>query len=107
MILSNEPGYYKEGAFGIRIENLVMVTEPEAIAGGERPMLGFETLTLVPIDLRLVMPALLDHGERDWLNAYHQRVHREISPFLNEAERHWLDNACRAIGEDQAVGVRQ
>lgn len=99
MILSNEPGYYKEGAFGIRIENLVMVTEPEAIAGGERPMLGFETLTLVPIDLRLVMPALLDHGERDWLNAYHQRVHREISPFLNEAERHWLDNACRAISE--------
>jgi Xaa-Pro aminopeptidase len=99
MILSNEPGYYKEGAFGIRIENLVMVTEPEAIAGGERPMLGFETLTLVPIDLRLVQPALLDQGERDWLDAYHQRVHREISPFLNEAERRWLDQACRPVGE--------
>jgi Xaa-Pro aminopeptidase len=99
MILSNEPGYYKEGAFGIRIENLIMVAEPAPIDGGERPMLGFETLTLVPIDLRLVEPALLDEGERDWLNVYHQRVHREIGPFLNEAERRWLDNACRQIGE--------
>jgi len=99
MILSNEPGYYKEGAFGIRIENLIMVSEPEEIAGGERPMLGFETLTLVPIDLRLVAPALLDPGERDWLDTYHRRVHREISPFLNEAERRWLDNACRPVGE--------
>jgi Xaa-Pro aminopeptidase len=101
MILSNEPGYYKEGAFGIRIENLIMVSEPMPIAGGERPMMGFETLTLVPIDLRLVEPALLDEGERDWLNAYHQRVHREISPFLNEAERHWLDNACRPVGNSE------
>jgi len=99
MILSNEPGYYKEGAFGIRIENLIMVAEPAPIDGGERPMLGFETLTLVPIDLRLVEPALLDAGERDWLNGYHQRVHREIGPFLNEAERRWLDNACRQISE--------
>ena len=100
MILSNEPGYYKEGAFGIRIENLIMVAEPAAIEGGERPMLGFETLTLVPIDLRLVEPALLDASERDWLDAYHQRVHREIAPFLNEAERRWLDNACRPVQRD-------
>ena len=77
-----------------------MVAEPAAIEGGERPMLGFETLTLVPIDLRLVEPALLDASERDWLDAYHQRVHREIAPFLNEAERRWLDNACRPVQRD-------
>jgi Xaa-Pro aminopeptidase len=99
MIISNEPGYYKEGAYGIRIENLVLVNEPAKVEGGERETMSFETLTLVPIDLRLVQPALLDQGEREWLNAYHQRVHREIGPFLNEAERHWLDQACRPVGE--------
>ncbi len=72
MILSNEPGYYREGEFGIRIENLVVV-EPREIEGGERPMLGFETLTLVPIDLRLIEPKLLTGEEKSWLNAYHAR----------------------------------
>ena len=60
-------------------------------------MLGFETLTLVPIDLRLVEPKLLDASERDWLNAYHARVRREIGPFLDDAERRWLDKACRPV----------
>src|SRR6202012_4208536 len=74
MICSNEPGYYKEGAFGIRIENLVVVNETSPAAEGEKPMLGFETITRAPIDLALVEPSLLSKEERAWLNAYHARV---------------------------------
>ena len=74
MICSNEPGYYKEGAYGIRIENLVLVTEPETPPGGDREMMGFETLTLVPIDRRLIVPELLSPDEIAWLDAYHARV---------------------------------
>ena len=77
MIVSNEPGYYAAGAFGIRIENLVAV-ETRTIAGGERPMLGFETLTLAPIDLALVEPKLLDADEIAWLDAYHARVRKTL-----------------------------
>ena len=77
MIISNEPGYYAAGAFGIRIENLLVVEE-RAIAGGERPMLGFETLTFAPIDLSLVEPKLLDADEIAWLNAYHARVRKTL-----------------------------
>ncbi|RMF00059.1 MAG: aminopeptidase P family protein, partial [Alphaproteobacteria bacterium] len=98
MILSNEPGYYKSGAYGIRIENLVLVREPEEIDGGERRMMGFETLTLVPIDTRLVDPALLDPDERAWLNAYHERVRNEIGPALEGADRAWLERATAPIG---------
>ena len=76
MILSNEPGFYHAGHWGIRIENLVVVEERE-IAGAEREMLGFETITLAPIDLALVEPKLLDREEIAWLNAYHARVRRE------------------------------
>jgi Xaa-Pro aminopeptidase len=97
MILSNEPGYYKEGQYGIRIENLILVREPEAIAGGERPMMSFETLTLAPIDRRLIEPALLSPEERDWLNAYHTRVEREIGAFLEGEELAWLKQACAAV----------
>ena len=68
MICSNEPGFYKAGAFGIRIENLVVVTDGLEIPGGERKMMGFETITMVPIDLNLVEPGLLTEGERAWLN---------------------------------------
>lgn len=71
MILSNEPGYYRPGAFGIRIENLVVTREPAEIEGGDQPMLSFDTLTFCPIDRRLVLPALLTDDELDWLNAYH------------------------------------
>ena len=74
MIISNEPGYYKTGAYGIRIENLVLVSEPEKVAGGEREVMSFETLTLVPIDRRLVVPEMLSPAELDWLNAYHARA---------------------------------
>jgi Xaa-Pro aminopeptidase len=74
MILSNEPGYYKEGQYGIRIENLILVREPEPIQGGERPMMSFETLTLCPIDRWLIEASLLASDELAWLNAYHARV---------------------------------
>jgi Xaa-Pro aminopeptidase len=96
MILSNEPGYYREGAFGIRIENLVAV-ETREIPGGERDMLGFETLTLVPIDLRLIEPKLLAPEEKAWLNAYHSRVRAALSPHLDKAERAWLKKATGRI----------
>ena len=97
MILSNEPGYYKEGQYGIRIENLLLVREPEAISGGERPMLQFETLTLCPIDRRLIEPGLLDPAELASLNAYHARVLREIGAFLEGAEFDWLKQACAPL----------
>ncbi|MDI9849410.1 aminopeptidase P family protein [Rhodoblastus sp. 17X3] len=96
MILSNEPGYYREGAFGIRIENLVAV-ETREIPGGERDMLGFETLTLVPIDLRLIESKLLAPEEKSWLNAYHSRVRAALSPHLDKAERAWLKKATGRI----------
>ena len=97
MIVSNEPGYYKTGAYGIRIENLQVVTEAAEIEGGERPMLGFETLTLAPIDRRLVAAQMLTPQERDWLDAYHARVVAEIGPQLDEVERAWLEEACSPL----------
>ena len=97
MILSNEPGYYKAGEFGIRIENLVLVTLPSVPEGGEREMMGFEPLTLAPIDLRLVDPALLNGDERDWLNNYHTRVHEELAAHVDTATQPWLAQATRAI----------
>ena len=74
MIVSNEPGYYREGHYGIRLENLCAITEPQAVEGGEEPVMGFETLTLAPFDRRLIVPEMLDAGELGWLNAYHARV---------------------------------
>ena len=97
MILSNEPGYYKEGAYGIRIENLVLVKDAEVPEGGERPMLGFETLTLAPIDRRLIVKALLEPDERNWLDDYHARVARLLSPSLDDDIRAWLTAACKPI----------
>lgn len=101
MILSNEPGYYKAGAWGIRIENLLVVEE-RAIAGAERPMLGFETLTLAPIDLRLVDPALLSQDEQLWLDAYHARVFTALAPAMTEeAARQWLRRATLPVHAHQ------
>jgi len=97
MICSNEPGYYKTGAYGIRIENLVLVTAPETPEGGERPMMGFETLTLVPFDRRLIAKDLLTREERDWLNAYHARVREAIGPELDGAVLKWLHAATQPI----------
>ena len=97
MICSNEPGYYKEGAYGIRIENLVLVTGPAEIAGGDRPMLGFETLTLAPIDRRLIVKELLSTDEIAWLNAYHARVAETLAPDLDADSRRWLAAATAPI----------
>jgi Xaa-Pro aminopeptidase len=97
MIVSNEPGYYKTGAYGIRIENLVLVTEPQKVAGGDREVMGFETLTLVPIDRRLVLPEMLSAEELDWLNAYHARVREVIGPELGPIDRAWLEAATAPI----------
>jgi Xaa-Pro aminopeptidase len=91
MIVSNEPGYYRTGAYGIRIENLQVVTAPAEVSGGERPMLSFETLTLAPIDRALIDPDLLDPAERGWLDAYHARVLAEVGPQLDGEGRAWLE----------------
>lgn len=97
MIVSNEPGYYKTDAFGIRIENLLVVTPPAPIEGGERDMMGFETVTLAPIDLSLVEPSLLTEDEKAWLNAYHADVREKVSPALSAEENLWLEEATRTI----------
>lgn len=90
MFLSNEPGYYKAGEYGIRIENLVLVVEA-AIPGAEQPMLAFETLTFAPIERRLIVPALLTPQELQWVNRYHARVMGVVGPLLSEEERQWLE----------------
>ena len=96
MILSDEPGYYKAGAYGIRIENLLMVEERE-IAGAEGAFLGFEVLTLVPIDRALVEVAMLSPEERDWWNAYHARVRAVLAPQLDGPALVWLEAQCRPL----------
>jgi len=96
MIISNEPGYYRDGAYGIRCENLVVVRESQA-QGGEVPMLEFEAITLVPFDNRLLDVDLLDANELDWLNAYHQRVADTVGPLLDGDEAVWLERATRAV----------
>jgi Xaa-Pro aminopeptidase len=95
MIVSNEPGYYKTGEYGIRIENLVAVREIDL--GGERPMLGFETLTHAPIDRALVEVGLLTAREMNWLDAYHLRVRETLTPLLDPATASWLERATRPI----------
>lgn len=96
MILSNEPGYYKPGEFGIRIENLVLVEE-RIIEGMEGRYLGFETLTFVPIDRTLIEPALLTPGEIAWLDAYHARVRALIAPLLADDDLAWLERHTAAL----------
>jgi Xaa-Pro aminopeptidase len=98
MILSNEPGYYREGAFGIRIENLVVVEPAPPLAGADaREMLAFRTLTFVPIDRRLILPGLLAPEERAWLDAYHAEVRARVGPRLEGAARGWLEGATRPL----------
>jgi Xaa-Pro aminopeptidase len=99
MILSNEPGYYKAGEYGIRIENLLLVEERE-ITGGEDVMLGFETLTLAPIDRDLIDPALLSIDERSWVDDYHARVAAVLGEVLEGEEREWLLARCAPIGTE-------
>jgi Xaa-Pro aminopeptidase len=97
MIVSNEPGYYKTGAYGIRIENLQVVTPAADIEGGERPMLGFETLTLAPIARDLIVKPLLTKEEIAWVNAYHARVWEKIGPQLDGDAKAWLESATNPL----------
>ena len=97
MILSNEPGYYKAGEYGIRIENLILVEERAIGDGAEATMLGFETLTFCPIERSLVMPDLLTTTERAWLDAYHAQVLAILGPEMTAEERDWLAVKCAAI----------
>jgi Xaa-Pro aminopeptidase len=96
MILSNEPGYYKPGEYGIRIENLVLIAEDKQ-AGDEKDMLAFEDLTLAPIDRRLIDPALLSADEHAWIDAYHAHVAAEIAPLLPADVAAWLREACAPL----------
>jgi Xaa-Pro aminopeptidase len=98
MVCSNEPGFYKAGAFGIRIENLIVVNAPEIPEGGERGMMSFETITLVPIDRNLIEVSLLTEPERAWVNDYHARVYATVGPLLDDAgARAWLERATRPL----------
>ncbi len=98
MIVSNEPGYYREGAFGIRIENLVVVQEAERLAGGDQTAkLCFETLNFVPIDRRLIDTDMLSTGERDWLNDYHAACVDKITPRISPAAQDWLKVATQPL----------
>lgn len=98
MILSNEPGYYREGAYGIRIENLVVVQPMQPLGeGAEKALLGFETLTLAPIDLNLVEVSMLSEAEKNWLNTYHKRVLDTLSPLVEGETISWLQEATRPV----------
>ena len=96
MILSDEPGFYAAGEYGIRLENLLLVRAAD-IPGAAKPFLEFETLTLAPFDRRLIAPELLTGAEREWLNAYHARVLAEIAPSLDDATAAWLRSACAPV----------
>ena len=96
MILSNEPGYYKAGEYGIRIENLVLVV-PVEVEGAEKKLLGFETLTFAPIDRNLIETALLRRDERQWVDDYHARVLEIVGPQVEGETRRWLEEACAPL----------
>jgi len=96
MILSNEPGYYRSGEWGIRIENLVLVVD-KPVDGAEQPMLGFETLTFAPIDRNLIDVAMLSDAERAWVDAYHARVLAQIGPQLDGDAKSWIELACAPL----------
>ena len=97
MILSNEPGYYKESHFGIRIENLILVVRAPSTPKSEREILTFETLTLAPIDRNLIAVPLLTIDERDWVNTYHRHVFKKLSPKLDKMTRSWLKTATAEV----------
>jgi Xaa-Pro aminopeptidase len=97
MIVSNEPGFYKAGEFGIRIENLQYVTEGEIPAGGERPMHRFENLTWAPIDRTLIDVSLLTPAERAYMDTYHARVLELVGPLVSDEVRGWLMQVCAPL----------
>jgi Xaa-Pro aminopeptidase len=96
MVLSNEPGYYLPGHYGIRLENLLLV-QPVELPGATKPFLRFETLTLAPFDRQLIDPALLAADERAWVDAYHARVLADVGPQLDPTAGAWLAAACAPL----------
>jgi Xaa-Pro aminopeptidase len=96
MILSNEPGYYREGAFGIRLENLIVVQEA-APMGDNRAQLAFETVTFVPFDRRLILAGELSPAERRWLDAYHAEVREKLAGRVSAAAKDWLFTATAPL----------
>jgi Xaa-Pro aminopeptidase len=98
MLLSNEPGFYAPGEFGIRLENLVLV-QPADLPGAGKPFLAFETITLAPFDRRMIARALLTPAEVAWLDAYHARVLAEVGPLLDTESRDWLTSVCGKLEE--------
>ncbi len=107
MILSNEPGYYKTAAYGIRIENLVLVIAAPEPVGAEKPLNAFETLTLAPIDKRLIDARMLTSKERAWLDSYHERVHDVLGPLVDKGTRKWLERATAALNSSKPKRVRR
>jgi Xaa-Pro aminopeptidase len=99
MILSNEPGYYRSGAYGIRIENLVLVVAAPPAKGGDKELNAFETLTLTPIDRRLVEQSLLTNEERHWFDAYHARVAATLAPLVDADTQAWLEAATKPLAD--------
>jgi len=97
MLLSNEPGYYKPDGYGIRIENLILAVEAAPMEDSGREMIAFETVTFAPIDRRLILPSLLVMEEIAWLDAYHAQVRGRVSPFLDDTERAWLEEATAPL----------
>jgi Xaa-Pro aminopeptidase len=97
MILSNEPGFYKTAAYGIRTENLVLVIAAPEPPGAEKPLNAFETLTLAPIDQRLIDATMLNDKERAWLDGYHARVAEVLGPLLDAPTRKWLEASTRPL----------
>jgi Xaa-Pro aminopeptidase len=96
-LMSIEPGHYEAGRFGIRIENLAVVIKDEKLSRAGRDWLRFDTVTLCPIDTRPIERTLMTGDQAAWLNAYHKRVRRELSPHLDAAHRRWLKERTRAI----------
>jgi Xaa-Pro aminopeptidase len=97
MVVSNEPGFYKDDSYGIRCENLEVVTQAKVSHGDGPAMLRFETLTMAPFDVRLIETDLLSNEETDWINDYHARVSEALQPHLGEQDRAWLNQATRVI----------
>jgi Xaa-Pro aminopeptidase len=95
MVVSNEPGYYEEGKFGIRIENLIFVKQVGEVDG--KKLLGFENLTFVPIDIRLLDHSIMTHKEKDWLNAYHVEVLEKVGPHVEGEVLEWLEKSVKKI----------
>jgi Xaa-Pro aminopeptidase len=107
MVLSNEPGYYKDGCYGIRCENLVVIREWHAADGADTadgpPMMAFEALTLAPFDQRLIDPSLLTREEVEWIDRYHEQVFSKLNPQLEEPDVEWLRQATRPLKEMTAA----